>query len=102
METEKILQDFKEGKITLEEAADFFKMEPYTDLGYAKIDNHRKIRQGYSEIIFCQGKNNEHLLEIFGKYIKMRALLWEPGLQRNRRSLLSAGILWQNMMRFRA
>ena len=67
METEKILQDFKEGKITLEEAADFFKMEPYTDLGYAKIDNHRKIRQGYSEIIFCQGKNNEHLLEIFGK-----------------------------------
>ena len=36
-------------------------------MGYAKLDTHRKIRSGFAEVIFCSGKANEHLLNIFGR-----------------------------------
>jgi len=39
--------------------------EKYTDLGFAKLDINRLKRRGYSETIFCQGKTNTKLLEIF-------------------------------------
>ena len=40
---------------------------PYEDLGYAKLDHHRKIRSGFPETVFCQGKPDEYLAEIFKK-----------------------------------
>jgi len=39
----------------------------YIDLSYAKLDTDRKNRTGFAEVVFCQGKNNQHLLEIFKK-----------------------------------
>jgi len=37
---------------------------PYTDLGFARIDNHRELRTGYPEIIYCAGKSVEQVKEI--------------------------------------
>ena len=37
------------------------------ELGYAKLDTHRKIRSGFAEVIFCSGKAEERLLQIFGR-----------------------------------
>lgn len=39
----------------------------YIDLDFAKIDTDRKNRTGFAEVIFCQGKADNHLLEIFSK-----------------------------------
>ena len=39
--------------------------EPFQEMGYAKIDSHRKLRSGFAEVNFCQGKSDEHLLQIF-------------------------------------
>lgn len=67
MEAHEVLQKVKSGEISVEEAEQFFRREPFEEMGYAKIDTHRKLRSGFAEVIFCSGKSTEHLLRIFGK-----------------------------------
>lgn len=64
MDVEEILKDVKSGRMDIQEAQQILKKLPYEDLGYAKIDQHRKIRQGFEEVIYCKGKELEHLLGI--------------------------------------
>ena len=40
---------------------------PFEDLGFARVDHHRQLRCGFCEVIYCPGKTNEHIVEIFGK-----------------------------------
>ena len=47
------------------EAEKYLKREPFEELGFAKLDTHRKIRSGFAEVVFCSGKADGHLLEIF-------------------------------------
>lgn len=65
MDVEKLLRQVQEGTLSIEKAKEELKELPYSELGYAKLDNHRKIRQGFSEVIFCQGKTDEHLTGIY-------------------------------------
>jgi NCAIR mutase (PurE)-related protein len=60
----KLLEDVKSGEVQLEHALDLLKDLPYTDLGFAKIDNHREIRVGYPEVIYCAGKTVEQVKSI--------------------------------------
>ncbi len=60
-----ILYDVKAGKVAPEEALDRFKDLPYEDLGFAKIDHHRRLRQGSAEVIYCPGKTRGQIVEIF-------------------------------------
>lgn len=64
-ELEKLLSDVKDGKIQVEEALEKLKYLPYSDLGFARIDNHRELRTGYPEIIYCQGKTVDQVKSIF-------------------------------------
>ncbi|MCU0472213.1 MAG: nickel pincer cofactor biosynthesis protein LarB [Bacteroidales bacterium] len=64
-EIEKLLKEIKEGTRTIEEAMEVLRTFPYTDLGFARIDHHREIRTGYPEIVYCAGKTNEQVREIF-------------------------------------
>ncbi|MCJ7570811.1 MAG: nickel pincer cofactor biosynthesis protein LarB, partial [Candidatus Thermoplasmatota archaeon] len=60
----KMLIDYKNGKISLKEILEKIKKLPYEDLGFAKIDTHRKLRKGFPETIFCQGKTIAQILTI--------------------------------------
>ncbi len=42
-------------------------MNEFDDLGFAKLDLTRKERTGFSEVVFCQGKSDEHLVKIFSR-----------------------------------
>jgi pyridinium-3,5-biscarboxylic acid mononucleotide synthase len=64
-EVEKLLKDVKNGETSIEKALEILKNFPYTDLGFARIDNHREMRTGYPEIIYCAGKSVEQVREIF-------------------------------------
>ena len=66
----KILQDFKEGRIDLEEVLEKIKSLPYEDLDFAKIDNHRYLRKGFPETVYCQGKTTPQVLKIFKAMLK--------------------------------
>lgn len=57
----KILEDVRDGRVTVEEALLAWKAEPFVDLGYAKVDLHRKVRQGQPEVVFGEGKTVEQI-----------------------------------------
>lgn len=64
MDTREILEKVKQGEITVEEAENYFRRAPFDEMGYAKLDMHRKMRSGFPEVIFCSRKADEHLLPI--------------------------------------
>ena len=70
MNTHEILECVKNGSLSIEQAEGIIKRQPFEDLGYAKLDTHRKLRSGFPEVIFCSGKADEHLLAIFGKLLE--------------------------------
>lgn len=47
----------------------FFARQPFEDMGFAKTDTHRETRQGVSEVVFCQGKEDEYLAKIYEKLL---------------------------------
>lgn len=63
-ELEKILKTLKDGELSVEEAVIKIKTQPFDDLGYAKVDLQRKIRQGTAEVIYGEGKSAEQIIGI--------------------------------------
>lgn len=63
-ETLNLLQKIHEGTITPEKALFKFCTEPFEDLGYAKLDHHRELRKGVSEVIYGEGKTPEQITGI--------------------------------------
>lgn len=59
-----ILLDVKNDNISIEDAILKLKSEPYSDLGFAKPDYHRSIRQGIAEVIYGQGKTTGQIIQI--------------------------------------
>lgn len=57
----KLLLDIKNEKVSIEEGINTLKDLPFKDLGYAKIDNHREMRVGFPEVIYCAGKTVEQI-----------------------------------------
>ncbi len=62
----KLCGDIKADKISCEEAADILKELPFKNMGFARVDNHRNLRTGYPEVVFCQGKANSQIADIMG------------------------------------
>ena len=62
--TLEILKNVKEGELSPEEALLKLRMEPFEELGYAKPDHHRELRQGIPEIIYGEGKTAEQIIGI--------------------------------------
>ena len=52
----RILQAVENGSMTSAEAYKRLRYAPFEDLGYAKVDHHRRIRQGAAEVIYGAGK----------------------------------------------
>ena len=65
METREILELVKSGSMSVEEAEGHFRRQPFEDLGFVKLDLHRKMRSGFPEVIFCSGKPDEFLVSIY-------------------------------------
>jgi NCAIR mutase (PurE)-related protein len=64
LETLDILQKIQTGAISPEDALLKLCTEPFEDLGYAKLDYHRELRQGVSEVIYGAGKTPEQIIGI--------------------------------------
>ena len=62
MDIYKLLEKVKTMKL-IESATNQLKKLPYEDLGFAKLDHHRKLRSGF-KWIYCSGKSTEHLIKI--------------------------------------
>lgn len=67
---EEFLQAVKDGEISIDQAVTTLKQEPFEDLGFAKVDTHRGIRQGAGEVIYGQGKTASQIVEISKELMK--------------------------------
>src|SRR3954454_16597010 len=61
----KLLQEVRSGKVSPDDAVARLRHMPFEDLGFAKIDHHRRVRSGMPEVIFAQGKTPVQVAKIF-------------------------------------
>ncbi len=60
----KLLQDLRAGKVEVATVMERLRTLPYEDLGFAAVDHHRSLRQGFPEVIFCEGKSRTQIVAI--------------------------------------
>ena len=65
-----LLSQVKKGDVTVDDACERLKDLPFKDLGFANVDNHRALRTGFPEVIFCQGKTPEQIREIMTELVQ--------------------------------
>ncbi|HJX70303.1 MAG TPA: nickel pincer cofactor biosynthesis protein LarB [Bacteroidales bacterium] len=63
-ELRQLFTSVRNGEIGIDDAVKKLKDFSFTDLGHTKIDNHRELRTGYPEVIFCSGKTVEQVTDI--------------------------------------
>jgi hypothetical protein len=56
-----LLLKVKSGDVTPEDAVSRLKSLPFTDLGFAKVDHHRELRQGLAEVVLCEPKTLDQI-----------------------------------------
>jgi len=62
--TRSLLESVRDGTVSVEDALIKLKKQPFDDIGFAKIDLHRKLRQGAAEVIYGAGKTAEQIAGI--------------------------------------
>ncbi len=62
-----LFDEVKNKRLSPDEAVERLRHLPFEDLGFAKLDHHRALRQGMPEVIFAQGKTPKQVAEIFGR-----------------------------------
>ncbi|MEW6733086.1 MAG: nickel pincer cofactor biosynthesis protein LarB [Acidobacteriota bacterium] len=65
-----LLEQFKKDQCSLDETLEKLKHFPYEDIGFARIDHHRNLRQGFPEVIFGQGKTSDQIAAIVERLLK--------------------------------
>jgi len=70
-----LLFGLREGRVSLDEAVERLRHLPFEDLGYARVDHHRAIRQGFPEVIFGPGKTPEQIAGIAARLLEGSANL---------------------------
>jgi len=72
-DTRKLLAQVKKGTLSVDAAMKRLRHLPYEALGFAAIDHHRTLRQGHSEVIFCEGKRPEQVLAIIRRMVAVKS-----------------------------
>lgn len=67
MQIDTLLQAVKDGKMNIQEAKELLARAPYEELGFAKLDSHRTVRTGFAEVVYCENKADDFLVEIFSR-----------------------------------
>ena len=69
-EANKLIEKFRAGKISQKKVLAALGKEPVTDLGFAQVDQHRALRQGFPEVIFGAGKTPAQVVKIAAEILK--------------------------------
>ncbi len=63
---EDLLEEVRAGRLTVAKALERLRTLPFEDLGFARVDHHRQLRQGFPEVVFAAGKSLSQLRAILG------------------------------------
>lgn len=67
-----LLEEVRKGKVPIQDALHQLRTLPYENLGFASIDHHRSLRQGFPEVLFCEGKTHAQITDIARKLLKKK------------------------------
>jgi NCAIR mutase (PurE)-related protein len=68
-----LLNRIREGKLTPDQGLEKLKHLPFEDLGFARVDHHRTLRQGFPEVIFSPGKTPEQVAKIVKSLLRQKS-----------------------------
>ena len=64
-----LLKSVKNGDMEIDQAVESLKYLPFEDIGFAKVDHHRKMRCGLEEVIYCEGKSADQIGKIASRIL---------------------------------
>ena len=65
-----LLDQFKNNSIDKSDILEKLSILPFEDIEFAKVDHHRSLRTGHPEVIFCQGKTDSQIRDIYSSLVK--------------------------------
>lgn len=69
---EQLVRQISQGQVTVDQALQRLRSLPFEDLGFASLDHHRSLRQGFPEVVLCEGKTTAQVVAIARSFIKKR------------------------------
>jgi NCAIR mutase (PurE)-related protein len=60
----RLLRDIRDGRVAVEDGIRRLRSLPFEDLGFARVDHHRHLRQGFPEVVYGAGKTDEQVVAI--------------------------------------
>lgn len=69
---ERLLTQVRQGRVTVSRALQQLRTMPFEDLGFASLDHHRSLRQGFPEVVLCDGKTTAQVVSITRALLKKR------------------------------
>jgi NCAIR mutase (PurE)-related protein len=85
-----LLEQVQAGAVNVEAAIDRLRHMPFEDLGYAKLDHHRQLRHGLTEVVFGKGKTPEQVAAIAARLLDKSANVLVTRADREAADLLKA------------
>jgi len=71
---QRLLESVRAGKLSVARAVEQLRHMPFEDLGFAKIDHHRGLRQGFAEVIYAKGKTPQQVVAIARGMLRPRSM----------------------------
>jgi len=68
-----LLEQVRKGSVTPDQGLERLKHLPFEDLGFARVDHHRTLRQGFPEVIFAPGKKPEQVVAIVKSLLRQKS-----------------------------
>ncbi|WP_447971939.1 nickel pincer cofactor biosynthesis protein LarB [Nitrospira sp. M1] len=78
---QQLLEQVRSESVSVKDALQQLRTLPYEDIGFASIDHHRSVRQGFPEVIFCEGKTKAQVTAIARKLLKQGSSLLATRVQ---------------------
>jgi NCAIR mutase (PurE)-related protein len=69
---QRLLEDVRAGKLSVARGLERLRHMPFEDLGFAKIDHHRGLRQGFAEVVYAKGKTPQQVAAIVRGMLRPR------------------------------
>src|ERR1700722_3727891 len=67
---QQLLERVRAGNLSVPQALKRLRHLPFEDLGFAKLDHHRNIRQGFAEVVYARGKTPRQVAEIVSRMLR--------------------------------
>jgi pyridinium-3,5-biscarboxylic acid mononucleotide synthase len=85
-----LLESVRSGQTDVRDAMEALANLPFEDLGFARIDHHRALRQGFPEVIFCEGKTVSQVVDIASRIVAAGSTLLATRADDEKRKALAA------------